>query len=124
MKTITVIIVPKTRAYNIAALKITEDGYMMYATINNTEGIDIPMILRNVTHPGEITSKKKRAINGTYNISVLIVILVIYGLYHTPFIKNPISLNSRNARKIMLQKSNLIILLRCLLKDITEYWQV
>ena len=74
MKTITVIIVPKTRAYNIAALKITEDGYMMYATINNTEGIDIPMILRNVTHPGEITSKKKRAINGTYNISVLIVV--------------------------------------------------
>ena len=97
MKTITVIIVPKTRAYNIAALKITEDGYMMYATINNTEGIDIPMILRNVTHPGEITSKKKSAINGTYSMSVLIVILVIYGLYHTPFINNLISLNSRNA---------------------------
>ena len=97
MKTITVIIVPKTRAYNIAALKITEDGYMMYATINNTEGIDIPMILRNVTHPGEITSKKKSAINGTYSMSVLIVILVIYGLYHTPFIKNPRSLNSSNA---------------------------
>ena len=82
MKTITVIIVPKTRAYNIAALKITEDGYMMYATINNTEGIDIPMILRNVTHPGEITSKKKSAINGTYSMSVLIVILVIpYAFY-------------------------------------------